>query len=87
MFKAIPKEIKDQVLSRIKFEGVSVNQAAKDAGISIKTVYSWISVESRKSDCSIIEINRLRRENEGLYQIIGKLTVGLDKVKKGRLPR
>ena len=87
MFKTIPKEIREQVLSRIKDEGIAVSQAAKDAGISIKTVYSWLLKESQKSDCSIIEINRLKRENEGLYQIIGKLTVGLDRIKKGRLPR
>lgn len=87
MFKAIPKEIRDQILSRIKNEGVSVDQTANDAGVSPKTVYSWLAKETAKTNCSIISFNRLRRDNQGLYQIIGKLTAELDKVKKGRLLR
>lgn len=84
MFKAIPKEIRDQVLSRIKNDGVAVNQAAHDAGISPKTVYGWLNHESRAANCDLIELNRLRRESQGLYEIIGKLTVHLEKSKRGR---
>jgi len=87
MYKAIPKEIKEQVLSRIKNDGVSVSQAAKDAGVSSTVVYAWLSKESAKTNCSIIEFNRLKKQTEGLYQIIGKLTAEIDKQKKGRLQR
>ncbi|MEI6133318.1 MAG: hypothetical protein WCQ41_10925 [Bacillota bacterium] len=87
MYRTVPKEIKDQVLSRIKNEGVSVSDASKDAGISVKTIYTWLSAESAKTDCNIIEFNRLKKQNEGLYQIIGKLTAELDKSKRGRLQR
>ena len=87
MFKRIPKEIRDQILSRIKNEGVSANEAAKDAGVSPKTVYGWLEKQTAKTNCSVISFNRLKKENQGLYQIIGKLTAELDKVKKGRLPR
>lgn len=47
-FKAIPKEIKDQVLVRVK-EGVPVAQLADEHGISAKTIYIWISKESGKT--------------------------------------
>lgn len=87
MFKTIPKEIRDQILSRIKNEGVTANKAANDAGVSPKTVYGWLTKETAKTNCSVISFNRLKRENQGLYQIIGKLTAKIDKVKKGRLPR
>jgi len=87
MYKAIPREIKDQVLSRVKNDGVSVLQVAKDAGISTTVVYAWLSKESAKTDCNIIEFNRLKKQTEGLYQIIGKLTAEIDKQKRGRLPR
>ena len=87
MFKAIPKEIRDQIMSRIKNEGVTAYQAANDAGISPKTVYGWLTKEAGKTDCNIIEFNRLKRQNEGLYQIIGKLTAEIDKQKRGRWPR
>jgi len=85
MFKAIPKEIREQVLSRVKNDGITANQAANDAGISPKTVYGWLAKEAGKTDCNISEFNRLKRENEGLYQIIGQLTTAIDKEKKGRL--
>jgi hypothetical protein len=39
------------------------------------------------SSVSILELNRLKRENEGLCKIIGKLSLELDRVKKGRLSR
>ena len=87
MYKAIPKEIKEQVLSRVKNDGVSVLEVARDAGISTTVVYAWLTKESAKTDCNIIEFNRLKRQNEGLYQIIGKLTAELDKQKRGRLQR
>jgi len=85
MYKAIPKEIKEQVLSRVKNDGVSALQVAKNAGISSTVVYAWLKKESAKTDCNIIEFNRLKKQNEGLYQIIGKLTVEIDKQKKGEV--
>ncbi len=84
MFKTIPKEIRDQVLSRIKNDGVSVTDAAHSAGISPKTIYGWLSNESRTTNCNLIELNRLKRESQGLYEIIGKLTAHIEKSKKGR---
>lgn len=86
MSEPIVKEIKDRILFRIKNEGVSGAQAARDAGISSKTVYGWLAKESL-NNVSILELNRLKRENEGLCKIIGKLTLEMDKVKKGRLSR
>ncbi len=86
MSEPIAKEIKEQILFRIKNEGVSGAQAARDAGVSSKTVYGWLAKESL-NNISILELNRLKRENEGLCKIIGKLSLELDKIKKGRLPR
>jgi transposase len=87
MFTPIKKEIKDQILSRIKNDGVSANQAANDAGVSPKTVYGWLAKESQGGNPNILQINRLKRENEGLYQIIGKLTSEIEKQKRGKSPR
>jgi len=87
MYAPIKKEIKDQILSRIKNDGVSTNRAANDAGVSPKTVYNWLAKEAQQGSPSILKINRLKRENEGLYQIIGKLTSEIEKQKKGKLPR
>lgn len=85
MYKAIPKEIREQILKRIKEDGVTVPKAAADAGIAPQTVYAWLSNESKATNCDLIALNKLKRENEGLYEIIGKLTVAVEKSKKGRL--
>jgi hypothetical protein len=87
MFMPIKKEIKEQILSRIKNDGVNAHRAATDAGVSPKTVYGWLAKEVQKGQPNILEINRLKRENEGLYQIIGKLTSEIEKQKRGKLPR
>ena len=80
-FKFIPKEIKEQILKRIKEEGITVFQAAADAGISSKTIYNWMRNKTL-SDGSILEISRLKRENRELSEIIGKLTLDLSRSKK-----
>ena len=79
--KFIPKEIKEQILKRIKEEGITVTQAAADAGISSKTIYNWMRSKTL-SDGSILEISRLKRENRELSEIIGKLTLDLTRSKK-----
>lgn len=84
-YKRIPKEIKDQILSRVKNDGVSAAQAAADAGISKKTIYTWLATSTDKPN-SFSEIARLKRENQGLYEVIGKLTVELTGFKKNKGP-
>ena len=73
-FKVIPKEVKEQVLNRIKNEGVIVIQAAADAGISSKTIYNWLRGKTL-ANVSFLEVSRLRRENKLLLELIGKLTL------------
>lgn len=80
-FKFIPKEIKEQILKRIKEEGITVTQAALDAGISSKTIYNWMRSKNL-SDGSVLEISRLKRENRELAEIIGRLTHNLTRSKK-----
>lgn len=77
----IPKEIKEQILARIKNDGVPVAQAAKEHGINPKTVYNWMRSKT-VSDGAVLEISRLKRENKELLEIIGELTHELKKPKK-----
>ena len=80
-FKFIPKEIKEQILKRIKEEGITVAQAAVDAGVSTKAIYNWMRGKT-VFDGSILEISRLKRENKELLEIIGRLTHDLTRPKK-----
>lgn len=71
----ISNEIKEQVLNRIKNEGVSVSDAAKDHGISTHTIYKWLGNGARS--ISVLEYNKLKKENERLKQLLGEITLKL----------
>jgi transposase-like protein len=71
----ISNEIKEQVLNRIKNDGVSVADAAKDHGISTHSIYNWLGAGARS--ISMIEYNKLRKENERLKQLLGEITLKL----------
>ncbi|OQB04691.1 MAG: hypothetical protein BWY19_01190 [bacterium ADurb.Bin212] len=85
-FIPIKKEIREQIMHRIKVDGVPAAQAAREHGVSKSTVYSWIERDTA-SQVSIAEYSRLKRQNQGLYELVGKLTHELDKQKRGKLPR
>jgi transposase-like protein len=84
MSQTISQEIKEQILSRIKNDGIPAAQVAREHGISDKTVYGWLAKTIDRQP-SLLEFNRLKRENDGLKQLIGLLTVEMHKLKKGRL--
>jgi transposase-like protein len=73
----IAPDVKQQILARIKNEGVSVSQAAKDHGVHDSTIYGWLGA-SATSTPSLKEYLDLKKENEQLLNIVGKLT--LDKL-------
>lgn len=75
-------EIKEQILNRIKNDGIPAMQAAKEAGIHPKTVYYWLKSKGEGIDSNILENNRLKRENRDLLELVGKLTLNLEKSKK-----
>ncbi|MGH2612210.1 MAG: transposase [Rhabdochlamydiaceae bacterium] len=80
-FHVIPKEQKEQILKRVKEDGVSVVQAAKDAGISDSTIYTWLGRTSQGQENNT-EVIRLKRELQGAYELLGKLTTELAGFKK-----
>jgi len=82
MFKKVPTEIKADIIDKVK-GGMTVAEAASQYGISSKTIYTWLSNQV-KPEMSILEINRLRRENDELKRIIGIITLDLERGKKNR---
>lgn len=81
-FHVIPKDTKEQILNRIKNDGITAAQAAKDAGISVNTVYGWLSRTANGQNNYGIENARLKRELAGAYELLGKLTAELAVFKK-----
>lgn len=79
--RRIPKEIRDEVLSKAK-AGEKVADLAERYGISTKTIYGWLSKDSGEDVISVLKYNKLKRENEELKRIIGKLTLDMSWGKK-----
>lgn len=77
----IAPDVREQILHRIKDEGLSVAQAAKDHGVSDVTIYSWIS-KKVEGQPTIAENIKLKRENEQLYKLVGELTLKLSESQK-----
>ena len=79
----IAPEIKEQIINRIKNEGISVAEAAKDAGVSDASVYTWLG-KKVEGGPSVLEVARLRKENSMLLQLVGEMTLKLSETQKKR---
>jgi transposase-like protein len=77
----VTKEVKEQIIKRIKDDGIPVSQAASEHGVHYKTVYGWLA-KGVTAPPSLLEISRLKRENQTLHEIIGRLTVKLSVAEK-----
>jgi transposase-like protein len=77
----ISREIKEQILARIKNDGLSVLQAAEEHGVSTKTIYNWLG-KGITSQPTIMEVSRLKRQNKELLELVGKLTMDLSNTQK-----
>lgn len=80
MFNPIALEVKTEILEKIK-QGEKVTALAAQYGISDKTIYTWLRRKAIGT-VSLLEHNKLRSENQQLKQIIGVLTLELEKTKK-----
>jgi len=79
--KVIPKEIKEEILSKVK-AGEKVVDLAEQYGISTKSIYTWLSRQAGEDTISPLKYNKLKRKNEELKRLIGELTLGLSLGKK-----
>lgn len=79
--RVVSPEIKDQILKRIREDGISVAQAAEEHGLKPRIIYQWIS-RGVTAPPSILEISRLKRENQALKELIGELTLEMSLTKK-----
>lgn len=77
----ISREIKEQILKRVKDDGVPISQLAQEHGITPRTIYQWIA-RSVTAPPSVLEIGKLKRENQALKELIGELTIELSVAKK-----
>ena len=77
----IAPEVKEQIINRIKNDGVTVAQASKDHGVSEVSIYSWIA-KKVEGQPTIAENIKLKREVDILYKLVGEMTLKLSETQK-----
>ncbi|OGN31525.1 MAG: hypothetical protein A3I92_00585 [Candidatus Yanofskybacteria bacterium RIFCSPLOWO2_02_FULL_43_10b] len=77
----VPADVKKQILDRIKEGGTSISQIAEEHGISNRTIYGWLS-KGAVSAPSWLELNRLKRENAALKELLGRFMLETELSKK-----
>lgn len=76
----IALEIKNEIVMKVK-AGEKVTELSKVYGVSDKTIYNWLR-QKVEGSISLIEHSKVKKENDQLKQIIGVLTLELEKTKK-----
>ena len=79
--KHVAPDLKAQIINRIKNDGISVAQAAKDHGIHETTIYGWIA-QKVEGQPSFSELIRLKKENRQLFELVGEMTLKLSEAQK-----
>ena len=77
----ISVEVKEQIIHRIRTEGISAAQAAKEHGVSSQTIYAWLR-RSVTLPSNILQMNKLQRENEELKRLLGQAMLMNERSKK-----
>lgn len=68
----VSADVKQQILKRMKEDGVPIAQLAQEHGISDKTIYSWVS-KGLTGQPSLMQVSKLKRENQALRELLGKV--------------
>lgn len=77
----VAPEIRQEILGKIKDQGLTVRQAVEQYGVSDNTVYGWLSKGATGAP-TWGEVNRLKRDNQQLLQLVGELTIKLSAAQK-----
>ena len=83
MNRRIAKEIKEEIIGKVR-AGERVVDLAEQYAVSTKTIYGWLRQDSGEGVVSVLDYNKLKRENEELKRLIGELTLNMHLQKKLR---
>ena len=80
--KPTDPSLRAEIVGKIRDEGMNVVVASATYGFSSKTIYTWLRegvVDGNRN--LILDNNRLKKELEIAYRILGRLTAKTDRPK------
>ena len=77
----IANEVKADILRRIKEEGVSVSEAAREHGVHETTIYGWMGAGATAAP-TWTEFAKIQKQNRELLELVGELTLRLSASQK-----
>jgi len=80
--KPTDPKLKAEIMAKIRDDGMSVTDASATYGFSSKTLYTWLRggvVDSNRN--LTLELNRLKKENDQLYKLLGRATAEMQRSK------
>lgn len=80
----ISQEVKEELLRRVR-SGESVKKVSEDTGISKPSIYWLIKSDAQGSTGHLLELNKVKRENEALLKLVGKLVLETEAKKNIKL--
>ena len=67
--------VKSEIIKKIRDEGMSVSEANARYSVNSKTIYRWLKEGVVDGNANLIlENNRLKKEIEQLYNLLGRAT-------------
>lgn len=79
----IDSALRAEIVKKIRDEGMRVVDVSTQYGIGSPTIYRWLKegvVDGNRN--LILENNRLKKENEMLYRMLGRATAEMNRPKK-----
>ncbi len=74
--------LKLEIINKIRNEGMSVIDASTQYDVNAKTIYRWLKEGVINSDRNLIlENNKLKKELEQAYRLLGRATAEMQKSK------
>lgn len=73
--KPTDPNLRAEIVSKIRNEGLSVSEVSAQYNVSAKSIYTWLRegvVDGNRN--LILENNKLKKELEQAYRIIGRFT-------------
>ena len=81
-FKRTDPQLKADILAKIRNEGMRVSEASQQYQVSDKTIYSWLRAGIIDGNRNLIlENNKLKKELEQAYKLLGRATAEMQRAK------